>query len=565
MKRIIHILTILVCSISMMSCEDFLTTDNKSNVTDKEYFSTKTGFEFLVSNAYAKLRDIYAGSSVPTYFNAGTDLYADGRSRINDQLHEYETLNPENSSMKELYEKCYQGIRAAYAVKHYAPAANIDDAFRNKRVDEARVLAAHYYYLLVNTFGGVPLMKEYVSDIHTGYPRASASDVYTYIVEELEEVINANALDASTAEKGGGRASVESARALLGQAYLAAAWDLNKTEYFAKAAQVADAVIANRGLITPFADLWRADGSGDDNEEFIWDVEYDYATANNTVGGGHYWDSFYCNLIGGQEDHGKSSTSSFVISLHGLKCFERGDIRYNVTFMKELPDLAAAQIYSYWDWYKNGETFIGTPLKRYYSAWYETEQDIAAWKALDPENRKDTWIIPMNDNTNDPQEYLTSGLSYEEFVKYSFGGSPCRKFDDSNTASYPTKTDYRDIHIITLSEMYLIAAEAYLKAGNSEKALDRLNETRQRAQLSKATSIDIDAILKERVCELFGQGSRWFDLRRTQKLVEYNNLYNPRLKGFAQQAIGQKLLRPIPQAAIDANKLLTAADQNPGY
>ncbi|HJD76427.1 MAG TPA: RagB/SusD family nutrient uptake outer membrane protein, partial [Bacteroides reticulotermitis] len=113
MKRIIHILTILVCSISMMSCEDFLTTDNKSNVTDKEYFSTKTGFEFLVSNAYAKLRDIYAGSSVPTYFNAGTDLYADGRSRINDQLHEYETLNPENSSMKELYEKCYQGIRAA--------------------------------------------------------------------------------------------------------------------------------------------------------------------------------------------------------------------------------------------------------------------------------------------------------------------------------------------------------------------------------------------------------------------------------------------------------------------
>lgn len=54
-------------------------------------------------------------------------------------------------------------------------------------------------------------------------------------------------------------------------------------------------------------------------------------------------------------------------------------------------------------------------------------------------------------------------------------------------------------------------------------------------------------------------------MRRTQKLVEYNNLYNPRLKGFAQQAIGQKLLRPIPQAAIDANKLLTAADQNPGY
>ena len=102
------------------SCEDFLTTDNKSNVTDKEYFSTKTGFESLVSNAYSTLRDVYAVSSYTTYFNAGTDMYADGRNYINDELHEYETLNPENSVMKELYTACYKGIRAAYAIKHYA-------------------------------------------------------------------------------------------------------------------------------------------------------------------------------------------------------------------------------------------------------------------------------------------------------------------------------------------------------------------------------------------------------------------------------------------------------------
>ncbi len=71
--------------------------------------------------------------------------------------------------------------------------------------------------------------------------------------------------------------------------------------------------------------------------------------------------------------------------------------------------------------------------------------------------------------------------------------------------------------------------------------------------------------LKERACELFGQGSRWIDLRRTQKLVEYNNLYNPQIKGRAAQMIGKKLLRPIPQAAIDANELMSAEDQNPGY
>ena len=80
MKKFIYIAILLVFSAWMVSCDGFLTTDNKSNVTDKEYFSTKSGFESLVSNAYETLRDIYASSSYTTYFNAGTDMYADGRN-----------------------------------------------------------------------------------------------------------------------------------------------------------------------------------------------------------------------------------------------------------------------------------------------------------------------------------------------------------------------------------------------------------------------------------------------------------------------------------------------------
>mgnify|MGYP001417864770 FL=1 len=234
--------------------------------------------------------------------------------------------------------------------------------------------------------------------------------------------------------------------------------------------------------------------------------------------------------------------------------------------MKELPDLLNG-VYSYWTFYKNDGNFIGTPIKRYYPAWYETEEDIEEWRRLDPENRKNTWIIPMSDATREPQGYREGVITYEQMVGYNYGGSPCRKFDDSYTLKniYSEKDDYRDIHIITLSEIYLVAAEAYFKAGNEQSALARLNEVRRRAELPAASTIDIDAILKERVCELFGQGSRWFDLRRTKKLVEYNNLYNKRLEGRAQQAIGEKLLRPIPQAAIDANDQMSSADQNPGY
>lgn len=56
---------------------------------------------------------------------------------------------------------------------------------------------------------------------------------------------------------------------------MSAAWDLKKDDYFTKAAAYADEVIAGRKLTTEFAKLWAADRSGDDNEEFIFDVEYD--------------------------------------------------------------------------------------------------------------------------------------------------------------------------------------------------------------------------------------------------------------------------------------------------
>lgn len=78
---------------------------------------------------------------------------------------------------------------------------NVSEALCKKRIDEARVIAVQFYYILVNTFGGVPLIKEYVSNIETGYPRATATDVYTYMIDELEDVIAAGALDASTAKK----------------------------------------------------------------------------------------------------------------------------------------------------------------------------------------------------------------------------------------------------------------------------------------------------------------------------------------------------------------------------
>lgn len=38
-------------------------------------------------------------------------------------------------------------------------------------------------------------MKDYVADVQTGYPKSLVVDVYTYIIEELENVIAAGAME----------------------------------------------------------------------------------------------------------------------------------------------------------------------------------------------------------------------------------------------------------------------------------------------------------------------------------------------------------------------------------
>lgn len=569
MKKILYSVALAACCMgTMTSCSDFLDASNKSNVTAKQSFATKEGLNNLVNNAYQHLQNVYAAPLFTSCFSAGTDMYADARNKMNEALNTYETLTPENTDIKNLYTYLYSGIRAANSVSYYAQTAQVDDKTKGQLVGEARVLAAYEYYLLVNNFGGVPIMKDFLTTADTGYPKSSAEDVYAYIISELENVISKNVLQASTATKGGGRISQETAKAILAKTYLSAAWDLNKQEYFSKAAALADEVIAGRRLTTPFAKLWKADGSGDDNEEFLWDVEYDLATANNTTSGGTEWSGYYCNYLGGNEDPIKATTSSYVPTLYALHCFKKGDQRYDATFMKELPDInkGNAANTGYWTWYKNGESLVGKPVTRYYSAWYETDADFEAWKAIDPANRANTYRIPMDSQSKEAQNMDGRDMEYYDNQQLVYGSSPCKKFDDSKTAKTEKNTCYRDIHIITLPEMYLVAAEAYLKAGDNPKALARLNEVHQRAGLPALTgTVTIDNILDENACENFGNEARWMDLRRTQTLVTRCTKYNHEMGDKAAQYIGKKLLRPIPQAAIDANDQLTLADQNPGY
>ena len=114
--------------------------------------------------------------------------------------------------------------------------------------------------------------------------------------------------------------------------------------------------------------------------------------------------------------------------------------------------------------------------------------------------------------------------------------------------------------LLRLAEQYLIRSEARARNNNIAGALEDLNRIRNRSGLADTTLSDrpavIGAIMLERQRELFGEGHRWFDLKRTGLADE---VLAPIKEGWQPTDV----LLPIPEQEILNNSNL--GPQNPGY
>jgi hypothetical protein len=144
------------------------------------------------------------------------------------------------------------------------------------------------------------------------------------------------------------------------------------------------------------------------------------------------------------------------------------------------------------------------------------------------------------------------------------------KFNDPSRGSATEQQSSRDVFLLRLADVILIAAEAELGLNNKQAAADLINIVRSRAALSgsetamqvTAADITIDFMLDERARELAGEQHRWFDLKRSGRLIERVKLYNPDAAANIQNF---HIVRPIPQAQLDAVTNKGEFGQNTGY
>jgi tetratricopeptide (TPR) repeat protein len=117
------------------------------------------------------------------------------------------------------------------------------------------------------------------------------------------------------------------------------------------------------------------------------------------------------------------------------------------------------------------------------------------------------------------------------------------------------RTYGQNIPVIRLAEMYLIRAEADVRAGNIAAATQDVNLIRERSGATPKATVTLADVLLERQLELAFEGFRIHDLRRTNGIVIAATATVP-----AVRATDKRFILPIPQREINNNTLLVQND-----
>ena len=302
----------LVCcglSTTMTSCSDVLDEQPRSQF-DPTFFTTKAGIEGGLTSLYAHLRYFYGNGYYLNSLETGTDEYtyaqsADGNFKDAD-LSGVGSMNPNNSIAGGCWGAAFANINTASGIIENGAAAGIDDAL----LAEAYFFRAFDYFILVQTYGGVPLdlgagdLKFNTSTVRTSV-RNTVPEVYAAIFADLEKAV----ADLPENPRLTGTATKNLARLYLSKAYLTYAWWLENpnniptypecsrdasqaNSYFQKAYDMAKQAIDNPGpygLQPTFYDVNVA--TNDRNSEIMLYADHDEDEKFGNGGAGYGWGS----------------------------------------------------------------------------------------------------------------------------------------------------------------------------------------------------------------------------------------------------------------------------------
>ena len=574
MKKYIYILILMLLTLVFgTSCDGFLNETDRQDVTiEGGYYDTENGVDDLTNACYTSLRYWAGKEDAIGLTETGTDIIAGAAGCVDNLIATYDIgLDGTNAGCKSYFDKFYAAINwCNMAIYHAGRVPNPlnNEALANKLIKrdaEARFLRAFYYWILVETFGDTFYSDQPIIDKIIMTPqKMSTADIYTHIFTDLKTAIESGQL--STAHNDGGRVTIWAAKALKARLALTRASLTNDNAMYKEAYTLSTEIIGSAPfeLIKDYASVWdMKNGDGSTNKEVIWYVDY----SNN-----HLY-NFELDNATQIRNGGNNAHLLFNMKYDDQPGMTRS-VEYGRPFNRYMPtryllDLfdkdkdQRYEVYFRDTWIMNNPPKAGEEIKNY-PLMTDTAIYVLKRVATTKERERANKRYQLLDINNVYNAQTGKPVNVKQYIEL-------RKFEDPSRATKDEDRSERDGFMLRLSEMYLIAAEAGVKIGESS-ALAYMNELRRNRAVEGNETVmevtltdiqDVDFILDERARELVGEQIRWFDLKRfgREKFVERIKKCNPDAANVKEH----HWVRPIPQTFLDVIENKDEYLQNPEY
>jgi hypothetical protein len=521
MKSKIIYLILAIAGLFASCNKDFLDRPPLSEISTDNFYQTTSDLKLATAALYAGTP--WAEWTYNSYLTIGDVMSGNMVLGWNDdaiQLNTFSVTGLNNaviSNWSGMYKVIVHCNTTINAINEKTPSS-VPEADKNAALGEARFIRGYAYFNLAVLWGDVPIIEDNTKLISSPLvPRNTANDVYQFVVNDLTYAAK-NLPLAFGSEWEKGRVTKWSAQGLLGKVYLSwSGLSGERNQALLDSAKLyAGSVCKYSGLelMDNYADLFKTENNY--NDEALFALRWDPSVGDWLAG-----NMLQIYSPGGTEISADGQAGWFGIAptydMH-LQYSEGDTVRRKSTFMLKgdyYPELNASG---------GGFTYTGDAgLKKH--------------------------IIGTKKDNNLSIMTLTSSAEHNALLR--------------------------------LADVYLVYAEAIL--GNNATtsngdALMYFNKVRTRAGVEPVSSLDIDAILKERRIELAAEGQSWFDLVSLsyydpQKAIAFLN--NQERVAFSYSSDGvatpgdpfgeitpatiNSFKLPIPSSEITANPKLSEA------
>ena len=490
MKNMIkYIVTAVVVVLMTAACENFLNRPAEDSYTTANYYQNDQQVAQSVNYLYNSpwydiIRfDIYGSETMCGNVYQGQNAYSTLTVNGTDQ-----DLQNMSYSLWAVNAQCNTVINN---IRNSTGTAS--QVVKNQAIGEALAWKAMAYFMLVRTFGDVPIIHDNTEVIkeasYNDVYKVEKADVYEYIIMTLEKAMELLQKDPNIGKYN--RIDYYAAEALLAKVYLTKAGVTGALSSgdLAQAKKLAKDVIDNSGRsLTPkYSDIFRLSPTvfqqtGENLFSWQWISTTGIWTAQNSIQSdvGLTGFSEFGDIWGDWKGPSVDLQDAFGVS---------ADVE--PAYRVDTDDRRLATIMMFGDQYPY--FWIDRGGFDFYRFFFDDSY----------------YPVGLEKNGSNKQWCCQSGANY---AKHLFG---CGADHQAALGVSAGRMCYQlPTHILRLADIYLVYAEAAFLTGDASEALEYVNKVRARANAKLLTSVTFDDIWKERRLELALEGDRWYDFVR---------------------------------------------------